>query len=556
MDQIYIYLKDGIHYGISVALGILLLYLSNKFRKEFFNPGAKVEGELLNAINKLKEFKKNDRSLDLDAVRNEVMISVSLKQCWDEYRDTLHAQKRATPLGNLEINRYRSTSLANSFFTEQIIIGTPIKSELFKHLPGILTGIGIIGTFFGLVAGLISFDVSDNASQVRNSLRNLLSSVGNAFIVSLSAITLAMIITWLEKKTINKLVSELDTLCTLIDSLYEAGAGEEYLQRLVEAAETSATQAIQMKESIVTDLKQVLTELTNQQITAINTSSTQMSQSIGSSITTGLAEPLERISNAVQTVGNSQGEGVTKLLTDVMSRFVTEMDGMFGSQMRGMNEMMSQTANTIQTAAQRFDELANQIQQAGTGAADAMSKRMEEALIQMQTSQASTNDQMRAFVDHLRENISKGQTESSNAMIEMLNKIGETTASLVGRLEERAEKNSVEQEERRIKQEALTAELIESMKNNFNQTQNESATATAQLLGQLGDTAKNLVNSLQEQGNQAQIEHSTRMADLVKEITALMNQSNEQVNRLNEAVSQSSVAMRDSVNKLQITNNN
>ena len=94
------------------------------------------------------------------------------------------------------------------------------------------------------------------------------------------------------------------------------------------------------------------------------------------------------------------------------------------------------------------------------------------------------------------------------------------------------------------------------MKNNFNQTQNESATATAQLLGQLGDTAKNLVNSLQEQGNQAQIEHSTRMADLVKEITALMNQSNEQVNRLNEAVSQSSVAMRDSVNKLQITNNN
>ena len=310
-----------------------------------------------------------------------------------------------------------------------------LESKRFKHLPGILTGIGIIGTFFGLVAGLISFDVSDNASQVRNSLRNLLSSVGNAFIVSLSAITLAMIITWLEKKTINKLVSELDTLCTLIDSLYEAGAGEEYLQRLVEAAETSATQAIQMKESIVTDLKQVLTELTNQQITAINTSSTQMSQSIGSSITTGLAEPLERISNAVQTVGNSQGEGVTKLLTDVMSRFVTEMDGMFGSQMRGMNEMMSQTANTIQTAAQRFDELANQIQQAGTGAADAMSKRMEEALIQMQTSQASTNDQMRAFVDHLRENISKGQTESSNAMIEMLNKIGETTASLVGRLE-------------------------------------------------------------------------------------------------------------------------
>lgn len=555
MDQIYIYLMDGIHYGISVILGLILLYLSNKFRTEFFQPGSLIEKDILFAIGQLKEIKKANRSLDLEAIENEVMISPGLKQCWDEYRDTLHAQKRATPQGTLQVTRYRSTSLANNFFTEQIIIATPIKSELYKHLPGILTGIGIIGTFFGLVAGLVSFDVSSDANQVRNSLRNLLSSVGNAFIVSLIAIMLAMIITWYEKKTINKIVSELDTLCILIDSLYEAGAGEEYLQRLVEAAETSATQSIQMKESLVTSLKEVLTELTNQQIAAITSSSSQMSQSIGSSITTGLAEPLEKISNAVQTVGNSQGEGVTKLLTDVMGRFVTEMDGMFGNQMRSMNDMMVQTANTIQTAAQRFDELANQIQQAGSGAADAMSKRIEEALLHMQASQTSANDQMRTFVDNLRENIAKGHLESSDAMVQMLNKIGETTTSLVSKLEEQTQKSSSEQEERRSKQEALTTELLENMKKNFAQTQNESASATAQLLGQLGEAAKNLVISLQDQGNQAQVEHSTRMADLVKEITALMNQSSEQVSKLTESVSLSNNAMRDSVNKLQTATN-
>ena len=617
IEKLIPFLQSWGHHALTLALVSVLVYFAYTFGRDFYKPGKKVSADLALALDKLREIKDKGDYTDLDGIRENAMVSATLKSCWDEFSDTLHGQKKADSQGIMQVNRYRATALANSFFTEQIVISTPLKAEFFKHLPGILTGIGIIGTFLGLILGLFTFDVSKDADQVRNSLRNLLSSVGNAFIVSLTAIGMAMWITWLEKRTINGLYTELDELCGLIDSLFEAGAGEEYLQRLVDASETSATQAMQMKESIVTDLKQVLTELTNQQIATMTATSQQLSQSIGDSITQGLVDPLTRISEAVQTVGNSQGEGVTKLLTDVMSRFVTEMDGMFGSQMRGMNEMLVQTASTIQDASQRFEQLANQIQQAGSGAADAMSKRVEEALLNMQNAQASSNEQMRMFVEQLKQNITQGQSESSeltkslvkelsesttalvrslqdqsnsaqsahddrqkerdeqmnrllehlkenisntqaesvNATTQLLGKLGESTEKLVKQLEDQTEKARQEQVQRSAQQDASTTELIDNLKKHFQSAQSETASSTSALLTQLGEATQNLVKSLQDQGNQAQLDHTQRMADLVDKITTVLGQNHAQVSRLTEVVTESSNAMRDSINRLQTSTN-
>jgi hypothetical protein len=617
IEQLHLTLQDWGHYGLTAVLLIVLLYFAYTFWVDFFRPSKQVSRELSSALVSMREIKSQGTCTDLDGIREKVMFSTTLKSCWDEFSDTLHGQKKADSQGVMQVNRYRATALANSFFTEQIVISTPLKAEFFKHLPGILTGIGIIGTFLGLILGLFTFDVSKDPELVRTSLRNLLSSVGNAFVVSLAAIFLAMLITWLEKRAINRLYTELDELCGLIDSLFEAGAGEEYLQRLVDASETSATQAMQMKESIVTDLKQVLTELTNQQIAAMTANSNQLSQSIGDSITQGLVDPLTKISEAVQTVGNSQGEGVTKLLTDVMSRFVTEMDGMFGSQMRGMNEMLVQTASTIQDASQRFEQLANQIQQAGSGAADAMSKRVEEALLNMQNAQASSNEQMRIFVEQLKQNMSQGQTESTEltknlvkelsesttalvrslqdqsnnaqlthndrqkerdeqmnrllehlkdsitntqtesatATTQLLGRLGESTEKLVKQLEDQTEKARQEQAQRSAQQDTTTAELLDNLKKHFQNTQSEAASSTSALLSQLGEATQNLVKSLQDQGNQAQLDHTQRMADLVDKITTALGQNHSQVSKLTEVVTESSNAMRDSIGRLQTSTN-
>lgn len=539
--------SSALHWIVGAFLFVAIVF----FIVQFLLPGLRVGKELRDARQRLEKIKASGPVLDLDRLREEAMVSEALRHCWDEYRDTLHGQKQANGMGMMEVRRWRATSMANGFFTDQGLIEAPLRSEFYKHLPGILTGLGIIGTFSGLIVGLQGFKVSDDASVVRGSLETLIVSVGGAFMVSGIAIALAMAVTTIEKAIINGRYTELERLCSLIDSLFDTGAGEEYLQRLVEASETSATQAMQMKESLVTDLKQVLSELTQQQIATMTATSQQLGQSISTSLTEGLADPLTRISHAVQQVGNSQGEAVNKLLTDVLGNFTEQMQSMFGSQMRGMSDMLVQTANTIQAASQQFEQLAGQIQQAGSGAADAMAQRVDQALQQMQMRQTEANDQMRLFIDQLKDSVARGQSESAELTMGMMRELSDSTNALVQGLRDQAH---TAQQEHSSQQTATTERLhsfLEQMQAAASQNQSESAAATQRLMGQLGDSASGMVRALQEQAQKAQEEHTSRQSELTIKSGALMEEQSTQIARLTEAVERASASMQQTVEQLQ-----
>ena len=114
-----------------------------------------------------------------------------LAALWADYQDSLHIQKpgRNGPA-------VRSTVPAETWFNSQFVVDSRLRTEFFKHLPGLFTGIGIIGTFTGLIEGLHRFQVSENTATVRTSLESLMHSVGQAFLVSAAAITAAMVVTF------------------------------------------------------------------------------------------------------------------------------------------------------------------------------------------------------------------------------------------------------------------------------------------------------------------------------------------------------------------------
>jgi hypothetical protein len=418
-----------LHWLVGGTLAIAVLF----FAVQFLVPGFRIGGELQRTGAILSAMKAKGPVLDLDRLRREAMVSPALHRCWDEFRDTVHGQKQPNRQGVLEVTRWRATAAASAFFTDQALVDSPLRTEFYKHLPGILTGIGIIGTFSGLILGLQAFGQVDlgDAEKARLGLQALLGTVGGAFVVSGAAIALAMALTTIEKIVVNGLYTKVESLCGLIDSLFEAGAGEDYLQRLVEAAETSATQAIQMKESLVTDLRQVLTELSQQQIVTMTSTSSQLGQTIATSLENGFREPLARISEAVQTVGASQGDAVNKLLTDVLSSFTAQMENMFGGQMRGMGEMLTQTAGTIQQASQRFEQLIGQVQQAGSVTTEAMAKAMTEAIARMQMGQTEANDQMRTFIEQIKQSVAQGQSDSVELTMSMMKELSESTSALL-----------------------------------------------------------------------------------------------------------------------------
>ena len=174
--------------------------------------------------------------VDLSDIESKVADDPQLSSLWAEYSKALDKRNELPDPVSSRARRWRASALAETFFSDYALVDSPLRSDFYKHVPGILTGLGIIGTFSGLINGLIHFDVSDPATtQAQLSL--LVHTVGQAFFVSALAIALAMLFTWVEKALLSARYSQVESLQHLIDSLFEAASGQENLERLVVATE-------------------------------------------------------------------------------------------------------------------------------------------------------------------------------------------------------------------------------------------------------------------------------------------------------------------------------
>lgn len=535
-----------------VLIGVILVLIAINFVFRFILPAFRIGRELDAAISKLRQIKaEGDGHLtDLERVSSEVMQGEKLAHCWSEFTETLHGQTGVNSLGQETVVRYRATAMAEAFFTDQALVETPLKTEYYKHLPGILTGIGIIGTFSGLILGLIHFQVSTDADQVRQSLAGLIQNVGHAFVVSASAIALAMVSTWIEKSLVTKRYGQVEELCVLLDSLFDAGAGEEYLARLVLAAETNATQAAQIKDSLVSDLKEILAEMTKQQIAASATHSQQLSESMARTFSDSLKEPITRISEAVERVTGNQGDAVNKMLTDVLASFSSQMQDMFGGQLSGMNEVLLKTSESIQVAAGKFDQMAANMQSAGQGAVEQMAQRMETMIGGIEARQEAMNGRMAEFVEQIRQTIDSSQSESAEKMRTMMAELGSQVANVVNQLDQQSKTAAAGHEKQVSQMEEQLDRFLKMTAVVVTRYQKETGEQMQNSLAELGDKASGLVASLQEQGVQAAAAHAERQAQFSQQSEAVLGRLAGEVERLAGVVQNSSHAMEHSISQL------
>ena len=356
----------------------------------------------------------------------------SLGHLWDEYKDTLHEQRELDSNSlQYEVVARRSTVPAEAFFTPQTLVDTPLKTEFFRHLPGILTGIGIVGTFTGILIGLQSFQVSADANVVRNSLNTLLSGVREAFVVSALAIGLAMIITLAEKLTIAGLYKKVEHLCQLLDGLYQAGAGEEYLSRLVRASEASASEAKQLKQALVVDLKAILEEVTAKQIAASNAATSAVADRIVQGMNEGLKQPLADIQNAVNRATGDQSDAVQRLLVDTMTALTAQIRDLFGSQITGINEMQQQTLQAMTSAMGTLKDVVSEMGAAGKQTTDSMTEKLTQAIDAMEGRQSAMDSQVRDLLEHVKANVDSSNNATHEKMQDALKVMGETIDTAV-----------------------------------------------------------------------------------------------------------------------------
>ena len=174
--------------------------------------------------------------LDLAAVERLIEHDADMARLWDEFNQALEVLGRLESGSQSVARAWQATSPAEHFFDAQWVVDSPLRTDFFRHVPGILTGVGIIGTFVGLILGLMHFDVRD-PEQVQMQLSALVQTVGQAFQVSAVAIALAMVFTWVEKALLSARYRQTEQLQHLLDSLFWPRGGTEQIERLTQAAE-------------------------------------------------------------------------------------------------------------------------------------------------------------------------------------------------------------------------------------------------------------------------------------------------------------------------------
>ncbi len=466
--------------GLPLLVLVVVVVLTIIFLLVYAIQGTRIGFQLGKAIRALKKLRKEHRK-GVDPARVRAILSSSpLKHLWEEYEDTLHNLRKASS-GDVNLFEVRATVPAEAFFTKDVLVDARLFDDFTRHLPGILTGLGIIGTFAGLLDGLADFNPSSSEAAITG-LGGLLEAVRHAFIASASAIGCAMLVMFLSRFVLALFYAKVEQLNQAIDTLYETGAGEEYLSRLVESSEKSEVHAAQLKDALVEDLNKMMTNLVDQQIQAQERVTQVLGERIGQSITDSLKVPMEKLGAVVEHASGNQGAAVHGMLESLLTAFMAKIEDTFGNQLQSVNAGMERSMLAMETVQNSLRTLVDDISRTNSTASEQMSGKLQEAMEHAATNQQAMSDQMRELVQEFRRQLTDEQARSNQALDET---VGGVMKQLGGALE-------------KIANDRHAAGLEDDRRNE------QLTSRTSELVGGLGDQVHSLVEKIAEQVSKTQ----------------------------------------------------
>lgn len=475
--------------GVPLYVFLVVLALTGAFLVGYAIQGVRVGRQLWTAVRGIRNLAIKNVPVSRDDI-GAVLTNEPFRHLWKEYADSLHEVKMASNDAN-SLYEDRASMPAEAFFTRDVLVDTRMFDDFVRHLPGVLTGLGIIGTFAGLLSGLAQFNPTTSSTAVAG-LKPLLDGVAHAFIASAVAISCAMGVVFVEKLILALFYKKVEQLNQLIDSLYKTGAGELYLERLTESAQKSETHAAGLREALAEDLKTMMTNLVDRQIAAHQDASQALATNIGQAITNSLQKPMQDIGEAVKRASGEQGTAVHGMLEDLMTAFMTQIQETFGGQMRGINESMERSMGAMANVQESLQALLQNIEKSTESATSQMSQTLEDAMKQAAANQQVMTDQMREFVQEFRKLVTDEQAKSKQVMDEAMSSV---LAQLSAAMEH-------------LKQERHEAAREESGR------QQELTARTSQLVGGLSEQVDTLIKSVVDQ-----VEQTKRNIDAISAVS-------------------------------------
>jgi hypothetical protein len=489
--------------GVPMWVFAIVVVLTAVVLLGYLLKGGQVAWQLLSSIRRIRALTKTGSGPVKPDDVAKVLRWKPASHLWDEYSDTLHELKRASN-GELSVTEIRATVPAETYFTRDVLVDSRLLDDFSRHVPGVLTGLGIIGTFAGLLDGLASFNPSSPEAAVAG-LKPLMNGVEHAFIASATAIGCAMLVLFAGRLMLAWLYRMVEKLVHGIDALYATGAGEEYLSRLVHASEKNEAHAAQLKEALVEDLSKLMTNLTERQIQAQSSASQLLGEHIGNTISNSLAEPLQKMTESMTVTSRGNSEAVSGMLETMLAGFMAKLEDTFGGQMRGINEQMSQSMAAMASVQASLKELVEDIGRTNKTASEEMSNKLADAMKDATANQNLLTEQMRQFVAEFRGLVNDEQEKARAAMDASVQEVLSKVASAVEHLEAVRTAAAADEQsrgERLVKESTSLIEGLSGNVDNLLQTVSEQVLQTQRNIDELAKVSMTAISGMNQGASQ------------------------------------------------------
>lgn len=304
---------------------------------------------------------KGLRSVAIDKL-NELFIKAPyLISSWNIFRSKL-IYRPSPDLDDEE--QVWATESACNVFSEDSFLGEGFNKSFFHSIPGIVTGIGLLMTFFAILVGLLDVRIVENKVH---GLQSLIGGLSGKFISSVAALLAATVFLFFEKSIFHNVNRARLTLTRAIDILIplrsESHLLEEICLNISEQTNAFRLFNSDLSQKIRNSFSESMGPTLERMVTAIDNQN-KLSESLKVELLGAIHEMNNLLLRAEQSRQDSISGQVESLLKDIqrsLSESITRMSTEFSRSLTGSTQdQFIKVSETVGATAEVLAEMNKQ----------------------------------------------------------------------------------------------------------------------------------------------------------------------------------------------------
>ena len=464
----------------------------------------------------------------------------NLAEAWQEFEDSLIEHPREDP----EV--VYKTDDSSLFFGEDRLLDQQLNLRFWNSVPALLVGLGILGTFVGLVWGLRPFAGIDftEIEKIGDAIKTLLSGVSTAFVTSVWGMSVSLVFNLFEKRRMGRISQAITNLQRALDKLFTLTTQEAILFRQEDelAQQTAALKSF--STDLANEIKSAMTQGREEIIQELHNAPEAFSSAMAEQLTPSL----DSLNKAVEELQRQKEESSTDAIQRLVEEFHESLSGSTTAQLEGLAETVRSASESLSTLPEQLTSMMAGVQEQINGSRQLLSATSEEQTGQLQNLMDRMLNAFQRAVDLQQSSLSEATNQSIQALQSTIAQLQESLTSI-------ATQNATESEAMIIRM----RELLESSANQTGEQLNRRMADIEAVSSQSIQAIQSMIAQMQESITSTASQNATESEAMTTRMRELLessaNQTDEQLNRRMadiEAVSSQSIqALQSTITQLQ-----